>query len=199
MKTFRQFLLENIRKYEFRLYFSGKPAADAADQVRKLLGAFQVTDTGKMRTEPVRKQHQMFPLQQSPEVYVLDVTCAYPANSEQIRQSLLPAFAADQLAVQNLQQAEDQALQLKQQLDKPQQPLLTTEPEPSTVKTSDWFGTEYNQQLVNKSRTGIALKPLAGAAPVSKPAATTNDLPVGTLSPVGSKPVQMPSRFQRKD
>lgn len=192
MKSFKHYLVESIREYKFRVYFSGKPATDIQDHVKASLGAYNVKSMTEIKSLPLTKSHGMFPTQTTPEVYMMDVTCEYPATAYQI-QVALTQLTLDKanVSVENLDHAEDVARQDQAVADNTSDvPLLMQGYAKSKIKAKDWYGTEYNDNLVKNSVTGAGKTKIPGG---SKPATTTNDLAVGKKSPVGSNKVKLPT------
>jgi hypothetical protein len=191
MKNFKQYLAESAKTYGFRITFAGKPVDGIEKIVKQTLAGYQPTSVSSLKSHPVQRNHPLFPKIENPEVYSLDVACDYPASADQIRVALTQG-RADKLnvAVQNLIYAQSQdAEHTAVAANTGETPLLMRPYETSQIQPEDIYGSDYNSKLVKNSVSGVGKPHVDGSA---KPALTTNDLPQGKKSAMGSVKPKLP-------
>lgn len=192
MKNFKQYLAESVKTYGFRITFAGKPVSDIQKIVKQALAGYKIQSVTDLKSQPIERENPLFPGMPNPEIYSLDVVCDYPASADQIRVALTAASVdRGTVAVQNLQHADDMSHEqatIAANTDK--EPLLMKDYETSKLKVADYYGDDYNSKLVKNSASGAGQVKIKGAA---KAATTTNELPQGKTSPVGSKQNKIPT------
>ena len=191
MKNFKQYLAESAKTYGFRITFANKPDSGIEKTVKQTLAGFNVKSVTDLKSYPVAKKHPLFPNIPNAETYSLDVVCDYPASADQVRIAVAQAVMdRGTVAVQNLHHAEDVAREQEMiAANTDRDPLLMKAYEASRLKIADYYGDDYNSKLVKNSISGAGQVKVVGGA---KAAETTNDIPQGKLSPVGSKQNKIP-------
>ena len=191
MKNFKQYLAESAKTYGFRITFAGKPVKDIQKIVKKALDGYKIQSVTELKSYPVVKDHPLFPGVANPETYSLDVVCDYPVSPDQVRVALTQATAdRGTVAVQNLFHADDMAHERQQiAANTDGDPLLMKAYEASKLKIADYYGDDYNSRLVKNSASGAGQVKVKGGA---KAAETTNDLPQGKKSAMGSVKAKLP-------
>lgn len=198
MKPFQNYYFEAKKTFGFRVKIAAPEGLDAAAQksIREALEAFKVETISAAKRLPIQ-EHREFPKVGPCECYIIDVEVNYPTIPEQIRQLVIGrcCIKADHVCVFNKGQYEmneefeahgkdhEGAL-----LDKPE---LIAEPD--------------GQAVAGQVRVGSLLKELEKHtrkyefAEVSKEAGkTSNDLPQGNKSPLGSQQNKIPSPVKGK-
>ena len=189
MKSFLQYLTESKHDYSFRIRFAGKPETGVAKNIKAALAGFGVKSVGDVKSHVVERSHPMFPGLANPEIYSVDVVCEYPATAYQIRKSLTD-FAVDKatVAVENLDHSEDMATEMEQiAANSGKEPLLLKDYE--QAKAEHPYGDSYNAKLVKNSVTGTGRVKVKGGSAAAK---TTNELPQGNKSAMGSVKPKLP-------
>jgi hypothetical protein len=182
MKTLAQYLTEGERTHDYRIKVVGDLPPDFMTAFKEQLKKFDPKTMGDVKKTPVMSQPQDFPGFENESVSMMDVSFRYPATMPQIQQmAQLLGLNPDRLCVQQRDYAEgldQELLGIEKQKD-----LLTSEyPEPDAKQKK--LKKEYadsNQQLI-KNSAADAVWTVAGGK--TKPAETTNDLPMGVTSPM---------------
>lgn len=182
MKTLAQYLTESTRTHDYRIKIVGDVPSDFMSAFKDQLKKFDPASIGDVKKTPVMSQPQDFPGFANESVSILDVTFRYPATMPQIQQMAeLLGLPADRICVQQKDYAEGmdaELLGIEKQKD-----LLTSElPAPDSLqKRLKKDHADGNQQVV-KNSADEAVWTIAGGR--TKPAETTNDLPMGVTSPM---------------
>jgi hypothetical protein len=182
MKTLAQYLTEGERTHDYRIKVVGDLPPNFMTAFKEQLKKFDPKTMGDVKKTPVMSQPQDFPGFENESVSMMDVSFRYPATMPQIQQMAeLLGLDPDRLCVQQRDYAEgldQELLGIEKQKD-----LLTSEyPEPDAKQKK--LKKEYadsNQQLI-KNSAADAVWTVAGGK--TKPAETTNDLPMGVTSPM---------------
>jgi hypothetical protein len=182
MKTLAQYLTEGERTHDYRIKVVGDLPPNFMTAFKEQLKKFDPKTMGDVKKTPVMSQPQDFPGFENESVSMMDVSFRYPATMPQIQQmAQLLGLDPDRLCVQQRDYAEgldQELLGIEKQKD-----LLTSEyPEPDAKQKK--LKKEYadsNQQLI-KNSAADAVWTVAGGK--TKPAETTNDLPMGVTSPM---------------
>jgi hypothetical protein len=182
MKTLAQYLTEGERTHDYRIKVVGDLPPNFMTAFKEQLKKFDPKTMGDVKKTPVMSQPQDFPGFENESVSMMDVSFRYPATMPQIQQMAeLLGLNPDRLCVQQRDYAEgldQELLGIEKQKD-----LLTSEyPEPDAKQKK--LKKEYadsNQQLI-KNSAADAVWTVAGGK--TKPAETTNDLPMGVTSPM---------------
>jgi hypothetical protein len=182
MKSLRQYLTEDRKIYSFKIRLAVEPTSDLLDRVEKVLGKFDLVSLSKPKRAPIQAHPAHFHDLENVAVWTMDAELNYPANAEMVQNAIYSLGVANKyISVMNnnqeddcTQQAEELAMVVKDS------PSLLKDLASTKQKTNDDFAKE-TEKTVQNSVTGKIKVP---GAP--KKAQTTNDLPQGRVSPVGS-------------
>jgi hypothetical protein len=205
IKNFQSYFFESGKLFEFRIKIANLDMTDDVIQrITDAIDAFQVESISKPKRLPIQ-EHRDFGKLGPCECVVIDVAVKYPTIVEQIRQLVInrAAVKADCVCVytkdQYLQEDEVEAKIVSQGEGGPiiNNPELKDEP--------------GAQALVGQGRVTSLIKELTDAKNLSKnfevngndtnqdkvfqskKGQTTNDVPTGTKSPVGSNKQSVPN------
>lgn len=193
MKSFAQYLIESKQTYNYRIKIAGDVSADLMDKFKKQLQEFDVVNYSEPKTTPVQKQLADFPNVNNERMTFVDVTFNYPAFPPQILQIWeLLGQDPNKLLMQDLVYAERLDDERETQ-DKESKNLLTDTDFPAPNKEQealkDDYGTDPYNHAVLKNAYRSDFTVAGGKTPK---AVTSNDFPMGTSSPVGTKQNQLP-------
>lgn len=200
LKPFQSYIFELSCPSEFRIKLAGiNPKGQVMDRIKNALEAYQLESVSAVKSLPIQ-EHREFPNWGGPcEAYQFDVALKYPTTNIAIRQVIKEraGINPDWICVRNLNEANytDEAEARGQDhtgalLDEEQ---LQDEP--------------GAQELAGQTRIGSLLKELESRKfefaaddsnkdkvrePGAKKGNTTNDVPQGTNTPVGSKQNKIP-------
>ena len=194
MKSFKAYLTESHKTYDFRIRIAGELPADLQNKIKTVLEAYQVEKISSPKRLPIQETPE-FPNMGPVEINIMDVSFCYPCNDIQVRTliaeragldlcciKVTPAHSPYEAAQAGLEQSN---------LQKPGESVLMT-PAMETV--------EPEKNLVGDARIPDLIKELeetrkyhysdiAGGAEKDKSfqsQGTTNELPVGRASPIGT-------------
>lgn len=181
MKSLHDYIAERNTTYNFKVKCAKKNPSDVMEQIKNALDAYELVTISKPKSMPVA-EHVEFPKAGACECWQFDVEVAYPVTSVQIGQILREraGLSPDMCSVHSKDTAEQTEAAEAHGKDH-KGALLTDE------NLKDEPGA---QDLVGEKRTTSLLKELeknsVKVAEKTAKAKTTNDLPEGTKSPVGS-------------
>jgi hypothetical protein len=185
MKPFQTYIYELSKPYEFRIKLAGvNPKGETLDKIKSALETYQLESISAVKSLPIQ-EHREFPQWGGAcECWTFDVTVKYPATTVAIRQLIKEraCINPDWIAVRNLNEADytDEA----EARGKDHTGSLLDEEE----LKCDAGG----QELAGQSRIGSLLKELESrkfefAEASDATGQTTNSIPDGNASPVGSQ------------
>lgn len=190
MKNFREYLEESKRNYSYTIKMAFKPNDELLDEVEKALARFDLISLSKPQSMPIQKIDSDFHGIFCPEVYILKAVFGYPATP-QIIQGVLSQVNMDLELVNVVSTDHDESVKKEQEdIEKNDDGALLGkdyEKQDNKKISADNFGSEYNDKLVKNSLTKKVTVPNP-----PDPAITTNDLPQGKTSPVGSHQNKLP-------
>jgi hypothetical protein len=85
MKSFKEYLTESKKTYEFKVKVAGDHVKDAPAQIKASLAEFHVCKVSAPRATPIQERQSEFPEHRNTQMTVYDVETDYPATSLQIR------------------------------------------------------------------------------------------------------------------
>jgi hypothetical protein len=88
MKSFKEYLTESKKVYEFKIKIGGTCPKNCAEKIKSALAQFKVESCSAGKSTPIQEQHSEFPEHRNIEMTVFEVCTSYPATSLQIRSKL---------------------------------------------------------------------------------------------------------------
>jgi hypothetical protein len=201
MKSLHDYIAERNSNYAFRIKVAKQNPKDIMEEIKNALDAYQLVDITTPKSMPVQ-EHREFPKWGPCECWQFEATVAYPVTSPQIYQLLRErtGMQAEWVCVYGKQQADDNdAFE-----------AYGKDHEGSLLLDSELQDVPGGQDLVGDKRKNSLLKELEQQSPKmvalesdaelvstraserTKPAATTNQLPQGSKSPVGNQQNKLP-------
>ena len=191
MKTFRQYLEESKKDHKFTIKVAFKPSDELLDQIEKALARFDLISISKPKSLPIKKVDSDFQGIYCPETYAIEASLRYPATP-QVIQNVLSQINMDLELVNIIDAGHDESVTKEQEaIEKNSDGALLDkdyEKQDNKKITDENFGTDYNEKLVKNSLSGSS----AAVPNPPKKAQTTNDLPQGNKSAVGSTKNKLP-------
>ncbi|NDC22501.1 hypothetical protein EBZ57_04020 [bacterium] len=195
MKNFLNYLEQSQKTYEFRIKIANTDPAEKFTALESALNAYGLESLSKPKRLPLKESDIDFPNHGTVELYLMDAVLKYPCNDYQLRSIIaeragipqanifvVPKNHPEELWRWN-ESGESELHEYKKGeavLDKPY------EDNQEAKKAGDAYAS-FNSILKELSETKIEL-----ASDATPDAKTTNDLPTGTLSPVGSNQNKLP-------
>lgn len=201
MKSFKEYLTESKKVYEFKVKVAGDCPKDCAKKIKEALAQYSVTSCSSGKSTPIQESNVDFPELKNVGMTVFDVCTNYPATSHQVRDAVSSCLKKthSEIRVRNL--AEEKETEINSQhAEKSGEALLG----------KDYETGEGAQQEVGEKRTENFLKELSKTkhtmtqytgvndqlTPTKPPkAGDVKEQPVNkkALSTIGGKQVKLPT------
>lgn len=195
MKPFRQYLTENHRTFEFRVRIAGEVTDAMVDKMKIVLEMYKVDSITKAKRLPIQESPQ-FPNMGPVEINVIDVVLHYPCNDEQVRLRICEGCGVQQACVKvtPLHSPYEAALEGKEQSNQgdPEQAVLLQDDMKAAPADKDLVGDARIPSLIKELEETRKYQYSEATGGKTKTAKTTNELPMGNLSPVGSHQNKIP-------
>ena len=180
-KNFLDFLTESTKVFSFKLWFANAELdADQLDKLETALQKYKLDNISKPKSQPT-VEHKFFPGRGAVEIQTVDVDLLYPCNATQVYDAVVRAGM-------NLPPWQIIVLGKDQLVDD----LPNGMPAGDALLNSDYGTDSDDGKSHGEKHIGSFLKTLAatrefdiagGKTPNAK---TTNDIPQGKISPVGT-------------
>ena len=185
MKNFQQYLAESERTYNYRIKIVGDVAPDFVKQLEEKLAQFDVVKITKPKSTPVQLKPADFPKHSNDSVTSMDVEFRYPAIEPQIKQIAQLLFLDPNRIIMLTTPHEDGMDVERKKVEDENKDLLTDTDYPADTAEQRALKKDYSadpyQHAVLKNAYKSDFTVAGGKTP---PAKTTNDLPMGTSSPM---------------
>lgn len=183
MKSLHEYIAERNKQYSFRIKVAKQNPKEVMEGIKNALNSYELVTVTNPTSLPVM-EHREFPKWGPCECWQFEATVAYPTTAVQIAQLLRErtGMLADWVCVYGKEQADDN--DAFEAFGKDHTGSLLEQPELKDIAGA--------QELVGEKRMGGLLKELDSlmndkVKGQKTPAAqTTNQLPQGSKSPVGS-------------
>jgi len=185
MKNFQQYLTESERTYNYRIKIVGDIAPDFVKALESKLAQFDVVKFSRPKTTPVQLKPADFPKHSNDSVTSIDVEFRYPAIEPQIKQIAQMLFMDPNRIIMLTTPHEEGMDSEREKVEAENKNLLTDTdfpaPDAEQQALSKDYSAPYNEHAVLKNAYKSDFTVAGGKTP---PAKTTNDLPMGTSSPM---------------
>jgi hypothetical protein len=186
MKSLKQYLLESKTEYRFRVKLSFKPESKQLEHMKSSLEGLGLADFGSVKSQPVMRDCKDFPNLGAVEPHSFDLVFEYPVTAEKIAEIFERdcAVKPSHMVVYNSLQSRDRE-DSENAFERPEKPEAQLLKPYEEVKQAELFGDKYNESLLKELSSQSSKK--------QSSVKTTNDIPAGSLSPVGSTRVSKPN------
>lgn len=207
MKKFSEYLAESTRSYDYIVKLAFMPDNEMMTAIENALQKYNLVSITKPKSLPIQKIDKDFPGLNAPETYLFKVQVSYPAPAEFIRHTLaMVGFAMENIYVGTGEpnsiyfpagepsHMDSMDKELAAQLANTSGEALLNkgyDPQNNEEISGENFGDNYNSRLV-KNSMGSTDQVIPAEFKKTK-GKTTNDLPTGDMSAVGSTEVRKPS------
>ena len=185
MKRFAQYLAESERTYDYRIKICGNPPAEFIRELKSKLDQFDPVKMGDIRTTPIQIIPTDFPNHKNESVTMFDVSFRYPAIEPQIKQLAQLMGMDPNRVVMTTRDYNESLVDEYEKIDTENKDLLsdTDYPAPDAEQRAlkKDYGVEAHDHVVLKNAYRSDFTVAGGKTPK---AMTTNDLPMGTKSPM---------------
>ena len=185
MKKFQEYLAESERTYRYRIKIVGDVAPDFVKMLTEKLKQFDPVKIGSPKTTPVQLKPADFPKHSNDSETSMDCEFRYPAIEPQIKQIAQLLFLDPNRIIMLTTPHEDSMDVEREKIEDQNKDLLTDTDYPAPdaeqkALSADYSANPYEHAVLkNAYRSDFTVA--GGKTP---PAKTTNDLPMGTSSPM---------------
>ena len=185
MKNFQQYLAESERTYNYRIKIVGDVAPDFIKALEDKLKQFDIVKISKPKTTPVQLSPADFPKHSNDSVTSMDVEFRYPAIEPQIKQIAQLLFMDPNRIIMLTTPHEDGMDKERAKVEDENKDLLTDTDFPAPDAEQKALSKDYSADPYKHAVLKNAYKSdFTVAGGKTPPAETTNDLPMGTSSPM---------------
>lgn len=185
MKSLTEYLIENEKKYMFRVRVACELGKDRQDKVKSLLGKYALDDMSEPKRLPIQQKVLGFEHLKNPEIFIYDIVTDYPCTPIEIQSIFNTAGIPAGLVMVTTPNQEVIAA-----------PVAPEAKEGESILQKDLPKSTYPQMLADLE-AAVATKgnkyQIKYAANGSPKAKTTNDLPQGNTSPIGTNRNKLPN------
>lgn len=185
MKKFQEYLAESERTYNYRIKIVGDVAPDFIKALEDKLKQFDPVKISKPKTTPVQLKPADFPKHSNNSVTSMDVEFRYPAIEPQIKQIAQLLFLDPNRIVMLTTPHETSMDVEREKIETENKNLLSDTDYPDNdleqQALKQDYSAPYDQHAVLKNAYRSDFTVAGGKTPVAQ---TTNDLPMGTSSPM---------------
>jgi len=185
MKSFEEFLIESSKVYEFRVKVAGDITSDHMLRIENIMERFGLESISKPKKTPIQKQPSGFGESVSnSEVSILEISTNYPVTPQQIAAIMqdITKFSESHIVVINKNDPEEIAREVAANTEEEEyKPVLANEYDDEKLDAS--FGDEYNSSFLKELET----RKYEFESKNKTKAKTTNELEIGTKSPITGK------------
>jgi hypothetical protein len=185
MKNFQEYLAESQRTYNYRIKIVGDVEPGFVKALEEKLKQFDPVKITAVKKTPIQLKPADFPAHANESVNSMECEFRYPAIEPQIQQ-IARLLGLDENRIRLLTSAHEESMdEEREQIEELNKDLLTDTDLPAPNKEqkalSKDYSAPYNQHAVLKNAYRSEFTVAGGKTP---PAETTNDLPMGTSSPM---------------
>lgn len=196
MKSFKTYLFESQKTYEFKVRVAGDVKQEHLDKFKKALEAYGVDKVGSVKRLPIQET-SVFPNMGPIEVSIFEVSVCYPANDDQIRNTIAECgcFAAACIKVTPANSPYEAVMtgtEVSNKDGKPGEAVLLQDDMKAEPLEADLVGDERVPSLIKELEETRKYEYPEAAGGKTPEAKTTNEIPTGNSSPVGSNKNKIP-------
>lgn len=184
MKKFTSYLAESVKTYNFKLTIAGECDKDMQDKLKNAANKYDVIKMSGVKRLPIQRTND-FPTLGAVEINLIDLEVRYPVTPEQLTNLFNEVCCEAHIKVRTAAQAADVVPVAEADPEK-YEPVLTSDLEETDTKE---FRTDSQIEALMKEFQSMAAK---YEGPKETKAKTTNDLPQGVTSAVGSTKAKLP-------
>lgn len=190
MKSFKQFLIESQKTYDFRIKVAGEVSNEQQDSMESMLEKFGLESLSKPKRTPIQEHPQDFPDVTNSEVSIMELVVSYPATPREIKEAVCSCIGLPEshVRVYNANDPLEADREIEVAQEEQEYEVQLTAPYPKTK--TDGFGDKYNKNFLKGLKSVFKTKAAGGSTPKAQ---TTNELPQGKSSPVGTNKQSMPT------
>jgi hypothetical protein len=195
-KSFKTYLTESHRTYDFRVRVAGDLTSEMLDKFKRVLETYKVASFSSPKRLPIQETPE-FPNMGPVQVNVFDVCVAYPANDAQI-QSLLAECGCVAAACIKVHPANSPyeaiaaGTEVSNKGGKEGESVLLQDDMKTDAVPEDLVGDKRVPNLIKELEETRKYEYPEIAGGNTSTAKTTNEMPLGSASPIGTHQNKVP-------
>lgn len=195
MKNFLSYLTEGQKIYEFKIKFANLDPSDKMDMLEAALDAYGLDSITKPKSLPITENNLDFPNHKACETWVVEANLKYPVNSDQLRQivSERTCIQAANIVVTPKNSPEELWRNNEGELREYKQGEAVLDKELEDSAEGKELGNKYANFTGLFKELSEAKYDIEEGKDNDAPGKTTNELPQGNTSPLGSKQNKLPT------
>lgn len=151
MKTFKEYLSESKKQYDFRVKVAGEFTTEQEDTLKSLLGRYNLSGFKKTAKTPIQELPLDFPQVRNCEVSIYEVSVDYPTTQHELTEYLTAELGVNK---QNLvvRKPGEPSEEYQTQVE-PREGALLDDPdykESPNAQFEDYYGDKYNTGFVKE-------------------------------------------------
>jgi len=183
-KTFTQYLIESEQTYKYRIKIAGFDDKDRIKEIEEQLGRYDIIKMTEPKITPVMQDPLDFPGIKNMEVCTFEVELAYPAGQQELFQMLEMISRKPKRNIKIVTTHFAEGWDENEGTIPNEDPAMLENDYPEETKAQKEAKSRYHNPADHIENPGDATFEVAGGD--TPDAETTNDLPQGKLSPLGS-------------
>jgi hypothetical protein len=185
-KTYYQYLLESEQTYKYRVKVAGGCDNECLKELETKLAKFDLINMSSPKTTPVMEDPLDFPGVKNMEVCMFEVEIAYPAGQDALYDMIEGCTRRPKSQIKVVSEHFAQSYEENEGADPEEAPIL----EKDYDEQSKEAGEAYADPAKVVPETPTRFKIAGGNTPKAQ---TTNDLPMGDKSAMGSVKPKLPN------
>ena len=187
MKSFKEYLSESKKQYDFKIKIAGEFDSDYENKLKTVLEKFSVASFKKTGTTPTQSLPLDFPKLKNESVSIWEVVLDYPTTPFELHEYICAncSVGADFVVVRKPGEPTEA---YQEPTEKREGSLLQDSEykEVPAVDSTKYYGTEYNQSLVKELNDALKAnrKERGEVIPSTADGKTTNDVAQNNTSPL---------------
>ena len=179
MKSFSKFLMESKKQYAFRVKLACECSKEQLAALKTALDKYKVSAISEPKSTPIATSHSGFEHLNNVELTIIDILTDYPANAVQIREMIRDSLGIPESHIMVRTPGEEaNALPVVQQKEAVLDKDYEKSKDPSMLVDLDSLFKDHKSiEYPFAAKSDATVK-------------SSNDMPTGTVSPVGSRKTQ---------
>lgn len=194
MKNFLSYLTESQKIYEFKIKFANQDPTENMDMLEAALDAYGLDSITKPKSLPIVENNLDFPNHKACETWIVEANLLYPVTSDQLRQIVAERtnIQAGNIVVTPKNAPEELWRNNEGELREYKQGEAVLDKELEDNPEGKEAGNKYANFTGLFKELSEAKYEIEEGKDDDAPGKTTNELPQGNASPVGSKQNTIP-------
>jgi len=193
MKSFKAYLTESARTFDFRVRIAGDLPDDVVSKIKTVLEAYKLVSMSKPKRLPIQETNE-FPNMGPVEMHIMDIALQYPTNDDVVR-SLIAEQCGILAACIKVTPANSpyENILAGKEVSNISGGVVLEEPDmKAETVPADLVGDARIPSLIKELEETRKYEYPEAAGGKTGAAKTTNDIPVGQSSPIGTHKNKIP-------